>query len=72
MTRLGFCKNLCDKVGIRHTQARIGRTEMVKALIVAGADVNTKFQNNWSALWYAAEAGHTEIVEILKQAGARH
>jgi len=22
VTRLGFCKNLCDKVGIRHTQVK--------------------------------------------------
>ena len=51
--------------------AGLGRTETVKALIELGADVNAKHKNGATALMAAAGQGHTEIVDILKQAGAR-
>ena len=50
-----------------------GHKEVVKALISAGANVNAK-ANDWTgttALRFASRKGHTEIVNILKQAGAR-
>jgi rhomboid protease GluP len=47
--------------------AKRGETEKVKALIDAGADVNAKDEDGYSALMMAASEGHTEIVEILKQ-----
>ncbi len=46
-----------------------GHTETVQALLDAGADVNAKNEDGLTALWWAA--GHTEIVELLKKAGAK-
>ena len=43
----------------------------MKALLAAGADVNAKEKEGWTALMLAAEKGHTEIVQLLKQAGAK-
>jgi ankyrin repeat protein len=40
-------------------------------LIDAGADVNTKDKYDTTALMIAEQMGHVEIVEILKQAGAK-
>jgi len=37
----------------------------------AGADVNEKTDNGRSALLIAEEEGHTGIVEMLKNAGAK-
>ena len=48
-----------------------GRTETVKTLIDAGADVNAKHNKGRTTLMVAAKKGHTEIMEILKQAGAK-
>jgi ankyrin repeat protein len=48
-----------------------GHAETVKALIDGGADVNAKTPKGVTASMYAASQGHTGIVEILKQAGAR-
>jgi len=43
----------------------------VKALLDAGTDVNAKDKDGGTALKFADSRGYTEIVEILKQAGAR-
>jgi len=43
----------------------------VLVLLDAGADVNEKTDNGRSALLIAEEEGHTEIVELLKAAGAK-
>jgi len=42
-----------------------------KALLAAGANVNAKDNDGWTALMYAAEMGRTEIVNLLKAAGAK-
>jgi hypothetical protein len=49
-----------------------GRPEIVQALIDAGADVNAQMEMlcPFSALEFAIEDGHTEIVKLLLQAGA--
>ncbi len=46
-------------------------TEIVKALIETGADVNAKNNEGYTSLMIASLKGYTEIVEILKAAGAR-
>ena len=51
--------------------AKDGDLVKVKELIAAGADVNAKDDDGWTALMYAAEKGYTEIIEILKAAGAK-
>jgi uncharacterized protein len=53
------------------TAAFHGHAEVVKALIAAGADVNITPPLKASPLQIAQSEGHTEIAEILRQAGAR-
>jgi len=45
-----------------------GHTEVVKALLANGADINAKDHNNWTAFIWAAEEQHTEVMALLKQA----
>ena len=47
-----------------------GRTEVVKALLAQGADVNAKDKDNVTALIAAAAGGHAEIVKVLLAEGA--
>ena len=39
--------------------------------LVRGADVNAKDGLGWTPLYYAEERGRTELVELLKQHGAK-
>jgi ankyrin repeat protein len=47
-----------------------GDAEVVKVLLDAGADVNHTNDDGWMALMLAEEEDYSEIVELLKQAGA--
>jgi len=47
-----------------------GHTEVVKALIDAGAPVNDSSDDGKSALDYAMEGEHPEIVRLLRAYGA--
>ena len=47
-----------------------GNTKMVKELIDNGADVNAKDNRGKTALMRASQRGHTEVVSLLKNAGA--
>lgn len=51
--------------------SRDGDIEKVKSLIVAGADVNAKCRYGYTALSHASYGGHTKIVKLLKDAGAK-
>ena len=48
-----------------------GHIDTVKALLEAGADLNAKDKEGKTALMYAKEKNHTEIVHLLKKAGAK-
>ena len=50
--------------------ARNGHKDLVEVLLNNGAEVNTKSNNGRSALMLAKLYGYTDIVEMLKQAGA--
>ena len=51
--------------------AKKGHTETVEALLDKGADINAKDKYGKTVLMRAEYAGQTEIVRLLKQAGAR-
>jgi ankyrin repeat protein len=47
-----------------------GEAEIAGALLEAGADPNAKDIKGRTALGWAERKGHTDIVQILKEAGA--
>lgn len=49
--------------------ALTGDGAIVKTMIERGADVNTRDRFGWTALRFAAWKGHTDIVQLLRQAG---
>jgi uncharacterized protein (TIGR03067 family) len=49
----------------------IDKKGTVKLLIAKGADVNAKDRDGGTALWYAQEAGQTDIAEVLRKHGAK-
>ncbi len=50
--------------------ARKGDAVMVTKLLDEGVDVNTKFRYNATALFYACDHGHLEVVKVLLARGA--
>jgi hypothetical protein len=50
--------------------ARKGDAATVKKLLDDGVDVNTKFRYNATALFYACDHGHLEVVKVLLDHGA--
>jgi uncharacterized protein len=45
--------------------------DVVKALIAAGANVNLRSRNGYTALTWAQSRNNTEVSRILRRAGAR-
>jgi len=45
--------------------------ETVRFLLANGADVNAKNDAGWTSLMFATKNGYTEIVDLLKSAGAK-
>jgi hypothetical protein len=50
--------------------ARKGDAATVRTLVDGGVDVNTKFRYNATALFYACDHGHVEVVKALLDKGA--
>src|SRR4029079_10914872 len=50
--------------------ARKGDAVTVKKLLDEGVDVNTKFRYNATALFYACDHAHVEVVKVLLDKGA--
>jgi ankyrin repeat protein len=50
--------------------ARKGDAATVKRLLDEGIDVNTKFRYNATALFYACDHGHVDVVKVLLDKGA--
>ncbi len=59
-----------DKANEFWRAARLGDAARVKALLAAGVDVNTKFRYGATALSYACDRGHIEVVRVLLEHGA--
>ncbi len=51
--------------------AEKGHTATVQAWLEAGAELNANAKNRMTALMEAQDSGQTEVVEILKNAGAK-
>jgi len=47
-----------------------GHLSVVRTLYQAGATVNTTNQNGWTALLYAAEQEHEDVVQLLIEVDA--
>ena len=48
-----------------------GHADIVKLFLARGADVNVKAANGTTALSVAQLSGNAEIVQLLKQSGAK-
>lgn len=62
-------KNKNDDLPL-HLAAEKGWTEIMAALLDAGADVNAKGHNDWTPLHYAAKGGSIGGCKLLLQRGA--
>ena len=66
-----FTKRLCDVFDDelnRMRAAHVGHLETVKVLLKGGADVRLKDDMGKTALGYAKEKGHTEVMQVLMKA----
>ena len=52
--------------------ARNGREDAVERLIAGGANIDATSEGGGTALSFARQAGHEQIVEMLQAAGATH
>jgi hypothetical protein len=59
-----------SKTELFQDAARKGDAAAVKKLLDDGVDVNTKFRYNATALFYACDHGHVEVVKVLLDRGA--
>ena len=48
-----------------------GRTDIVKILLAAGADINLRNKYGKTALYYAAQERYIDIQILLREAGAK-
>ncbi len=51
--------------------AEMGIKNIIESAIAEGVDLNVKDHDGATALWYAREHGHEEIVELLQKHGAK-
>ncbi len=63
-------ENLGAHDGELHVAARAGDTDKINRLLNDGVDVNFKNRYGLTALYYAADRGHTNAVRTLIEAGA--
>jgi hypothetical protein len=67
--------NALDQTGqsalILACQSRETNPDMVKALLAAGANVNLRSRNGYTAMTWAQTRNHLEIVRLLRRAGGR-
>jgi len=55
-----------DKTALIHAAAN-GHTEIVQLLLEKGVDVNTKDNDGWTALMYAAWFRNENIIKLLNK-----
>ena len=51
--------------------ARHGKTDVAQALLAAGANIEARNNDGWTALIGAARLGYVDIVQALLAAGAK-
>ena len=56
-----------DEVTPLHRAAWADKTALVRIFLEHGADASVQNKGGWTALYWAAEAGHTEIVNLLRR-----
>jgi hypothetical protein len=61
-SQVAFAQDMSDQL---FEAARRGDAAAVKALLDKGVDVNTKFRYGATALSYASDKGHVEVVKLL-------
>jgi ankyrin repeat protein len=70
------CKNLSELdfkgLGLLHLASDSGHIKVVRELIEGGLNVNIQSRDRLTALCYAVSAGHTSIVELLLDNGAKN
>jgi len=54
-----------------HEVSYYGALEIVRLLLERGADVEAKKNDGKTALQYAAQEGHDEIVKLLREHGSK-
>lgn len=59
-----------NEVTLLHIAAEVGNLEMVRLLILAGAQLDVSDRNGWAPLHCAARNGHEEVITALFSAGA--
>src|SRR5262245_18445811 len=66
---IGFAQNVSLNDDLI-AAAKKGDVEAVKSLIAKGANVNTRTNYGATALHFAADRGHLEVIKVLVEAGA--
>ena len=67
---LGAAQSATDKADALSDAARKGDAAAVTTLLDEGVNVNTKFRYDRTALSFAADRGHVEVVKVLLARGA--
>ena len=68
---MGLFAVACQEPISLHEASRVGNLQWVKEHIASGTDLNAKDKDGWTALKAARQEGYTEIVNLLRAAGAK-
>lgn len=63
-------EGICNQTALL-VAASNGDTEIIQVLLEAGADINHRDWNGWSALMHACSKGRADAVRLLREKGAR-
>lgn len=69
--RLLFSKGAHFKTNALHVASEFGQKDVAELLISKAANINAKGYDSRTPLWWARNRGHKEIVELLRNHGAK-